>query len=121
MSYVNIKDIPEELVKKALDVIKKAADKGKVKKGMNETTKSIERRVSKLVVIASDVDPPEIVYHLPIICEEKKVPFIFAKKDDLGKAVGLHVSCSALSILDLPKDAEKDLADIIKKLDALKK
>ena len=57
---------------------------GKIRRGTNETTKAIERGIAKLVIIAEDVTPPEVVAHLPLLCEEKKIPFIFVPtKEDV--------------------------------------
>ena len=53
------------------DVVEKARKTGKVEKGTNEVTKAVERGTAKLVVYATDVEPKEIVMHLPIICKEK--------------------------------------------------
>ncbi|NON61952.1 ribosomal L7Ae/L30e/S12e/Gadd45 family protein, partial [Acidianus sp. RZ1] len=53
-SYVKF-DVPQELSDKALEILKKAKETGKVKKGTNETTKVIERGQAKLVLIAEDV------------------------------------------------------------------
>ena len=50
-------EVPEELVKKTYEAIEKARDSGKVKKGTNEVTKSVERQEAKLVVMAADVSP----------------------------------------------------------------
>ncbi|MCP4762704.1 MAG: 50S ribosomal protein L7ae [archaeon] len=121
MSYKNF-DVPEDLKKKATAFLKKAAERGKIKKGMNECTKSVERQKAKFVAIAGDVDPPEIVYHIPLICDEKKVPYIFIDtKEDLGKAVNLSVPCSAIAVIDFPKSEDASLKDIVNKIDTLKK
>ena len=64
-------EIPEDLVSPILEAVRVASTSGKVKKGKNEATKAIERGTSKLIVIAEDVEPPEVVAHLPILCEEK--------------------------------------------------
>jgi large subunit ribosomal protein L7Ae len=90
---------PDEIVKKVLTLVSSAKDGGKIKKGINEVTKSVERGTSKLVVIAENVEPPEIVMHLPTLCEEKGIAFIYVpKKEELGKAAGLNVSASSISI-----------------------
>ncbi len=122
MSYVDI-EIPDALKTKALDVIKTVVEKqGRIKKGMNETTKSIERGVAKLVVIAADISPAEIVMHLPAIATEKKVPYVFVStKAELGKAAQINIPCSALAVTQVPKEAEADLKDIVKKVAALRK
>ena len=62
--YVKI-NIPKELADIAYETLQVARDTGSVRKGTNETTKAIERGIAKLVYIAEDVEPPEIVAHLP--------------------------------------------------------
>ncbi|MCK4635155.1 MAG: ribosomal L7Ae/L30e/S12e/Gadd45 family protein, partial [Candidatus Aenigmarchaeota archaeon] len=83
------------------------------RKGTNEATKAIERGAAELVVIAKDVDPPEIVMHLPPLCEEKNIPFVYVKnKDDLGRAAGIDVRCAAIAIAK-SGDAKKLIAEIV--------
>ena len=70
-------------------------------KGTNETTKAIERGTSKLVVIAEDVEPPEVVAHLPILCEERDASYVFVpSKQQLGAALGIDVGSAAATIID---------------------
>ena len=81
-------DTPENLVSPILESLRVSAETGKVRKGTNEATKAIERGISKLVIIAEDVEPPEVVAHLPIICEEQKTHYAFVpSKQDLGSAL----------------------------------
>ena len=88
---------PADIQTKALQAIEVSRQSGVIRKGVNETTKAIERSNAKLVVIAEDVDPEEIVMHLPPLCEEKRIPFVFvASKKDLGKAAGLLVPTTAI-------------------------
>ncbi len=118
--YVNV-DIPTELKQEALKILEKARDTGKTRKGTNETTKAIERNQAKLVLIADDVQPPEIVAHLPLLCEEKNIPYVVCgSKKDIGKALGLEVQSSSAGILN-PGSAKEALAALAKKLTALKK
>ena len=62
-------------------IIEKARKTGKIEKGTNEVTKAIERGTAKLVVYATDVEPKEIVQHIPMLCKEKKIdePVLFQK------------------------------------------
>ncbi|BDC19069.1 50S ribosomal protein L7Ae [Acidianus sp. HS-5] len=114
-SYVKF-EAPQDLVDKALEVLKKAKESGKIKKGTNETTKAVERGQAKLIYIAEDVQPEEIVAHLPGLCEEKKVPYIYIpSKKSLGEACGLQVAASAAAIID-PGEAKDALDEVIKKL-----
>jgi len=123
MSYVKYK-VPEKLqdqLKNALTTIAETKD-SKIRKGMNEVTKSIERNQAKLVVMAEDVTPPEILYHVPVLCEEKKIPYIYmSTKKALGKAVNINVSSSSIAIEKLGSGNENLLKDIIKQIDTLKK
>src|ERR687898_92384 len=94
-------EIPKDLVSAVYEAVRVSKQSGKVRKGTNETTKAIERGVSKLVVIAEDVEPPEVVAHLPILCEERKAPFIFVpSKQQLGASLGIDVGSAAASIVD---------------------
>jgi len=92
-------EVPKEIVDKSLEVLRLAKQGGAVKKGVNEVTKSVERGLAVLVLIAGDVEPEEVVMHLPTICGQKKIPFVFIPaKLDLGKAAGLNVPCAAASV-----------------------
>jgi len=73
MGYVKF-EVPKEVADKALEALEVSRDSGKIKKGTNEVTKAIERGNAKLVLIGNDVNPPEIVMHIPMLCEEKKYP-----------------------------------------------
>jgi len=112
-------EVPKELADKAYQLVQVARDSGKVRKGTNESTKAIERAVAKLVVIAEDVDPPQVVAHLPILCEERKIPFMFVpSKLELGRAAGIDVGCAAVSVLDGGEGAKtlKELTDAIEQM-----
>jgi len=122
MSYVKI-NIPDKLKKKVIDTISNISrtPETKIKKGMNEVTKSIERGIAKLVIIAEDVDPPEVVFHLPLLCDEKNIPYIYVNtKKDLGKVVGLKIDTSSLAIIIPGEDNVAAIKDIISQVNKLK-
>jgi len=99
-----------------MEMLSVAKDAGKVKKGVNETTKSIERKAAQFVVVAGDVSPEEVVVHIPMLCKEHNIPYAFLPtKKDLGKAVGIEVGTSAVAVENAGGAAEK-LQDIIKRL-----
>ncbi len=96
------------------ELIEKARKTGKVEKGTNEVTKAIERGTAKLVAYGADVEPKEIVQHLPILCKEKEIPCVEAdKKEKLGISVGLNVGCASVAVIDTG-DAESELAGFVK-------
>jgi len=115
-------EVPEELSRKQIEVLEKVkARKGKVRIGSNEVTKAVERGVAKLVLIAQDVNPPEIVMHLPVLCEQKKIPYTYvATKKELGEKAGLGVGTAAAAITD-EGEAKKEVEDVVKKLSAIAK
>lgn len=91
-------------------IVDKAKKSGKVEKGTNEVTKAIERGTAKLVVYATDVEPKEIVAHLPVLCKEKGIKCVEAdSKQKLGIAVGLGVATSSIAIVNAG-EVEKDIA-----------
>lgn len=93
-------------------IVEKARRTGKIEKGTNEVTKAIERGTAKLVVYAADVEPKEIVQHLPVLCKEKKILCQEVdSKQKLGIAVGIPVPASSVAIISAG-DAEADIKGI---------
>jgi len=86
----------------AYKIIETARKTGKIEKGTNEVTKAIERGTAKFVVYAGDVDPKEIVQHIPLLCKDKKIPCEEVdSKQKLGIAAGLPVSASSIAVIEL--------------------
>ena len=105
-------ETPTEVSDAAYEALQIATQTGQVRKGTNETTKAIERGIAKLVVIAEDVEPPEVVAHLPILCEERKIPYIFVPtKKKIGTAVGIDVPSASVCIVK-----EGDAANLVKEI-----
>lgn len=75
--------------KKILNLIKDNI--GQIKKGANEVTKQINRSRTMLVIMAADTEPIQIVGHLPLLCDDKGVSYVYVRScETLGKAVGLE-------------------------------
>lgn len=114
-------EVPKELADAAYEALQIATKTGAVRKGTNETTKAIERAQAKLVVIAEDVDPPEVVAHLPLLCEERKIPYVYVpNKEKLGNAVGIDVSAASACIVK-EGDAAGLVKEIVTKVEQLKR
>ena len=114
-------DVPKELADKAYEALEIARDTGKVGKGSNEVTKAVERGEALLVLLAEDVDPAEIIAHMPVLAEEKEIPYIYIPtKDELGEAAGLNVGTASACIVDAG-EAEELIKDIVEKVEELKK
>ncbi|MEM3676553.1 MAG: 50S ribosomal protein L7Ae [Candidatus Bathyarchaeia archaeon] len=113
-------EVPREVADKAYQLVQISRESGKIRKGTNEATKAVERGVAKLVVIAEDVDPPQVVAHLPLLCEERRVPYLYVpSKSDLGSAAGLEVGCAAVSILE-GGDAAETLKELVEAANRLR-
>jgi large subunit ribosomal protein L7Ae len=92
---------------KVLELFELARQTGSVRKGVNETTKAIERNIAKVVIYAKDVEPPEIVMHLKPLCEEKNIPCMeVGNKKEIGKVLGINVSCASAAITDFGKGTD---------------
>ncbi|MDY6779241.1 MAG: 50S ribosomal protein L7Ae [Halobacteria archaeon] len=113
-------DVPNELEERVLEALEVARDTGSIRKGTNEATKAVERGEAELVIIAEDVQPEEIVMHLPSLCDEKDVPFVYvSEQDDIGHSVGLEVGSAAAAITDAG-NADEDIEDIVEKVENLR-
>ena len=113
-------ETPSELADKALQLIQVAGETGKIRVGTNEVTKSSERSEAKLVVMAEDVDPVEILVHIPMLCEEKRIPYLYVqKKQRLGQAAGLSKSAASVAIVEAG-DAKALLEEIAQVFPTLK-
>ncbi|MFW6272542.1 MAG: ribosomal L7Ae/L30e/S12e/Gadd45 family protein [bacterium] len=105
-------ELSKELNEKVLQAIEIAKTSGKIRKGGNEVTKSIEKGNAKIVVTAKDVTPPEVIMHIPLLAKEKGIKhFQITSKEELGVAAGLPVSTSAVAIVK-----EGDAKDIVSEL-----
>jgi large subunit ribosomal protein L7Ae len=94
------------------NIIERARKTGKIDKGSNEVTKAIELGVAKLVVVAKDVTPGEIITHLSLLCKQKNIPFAEVdSKQKLGVAAGIGVNAAAVAVIKAG-DAEKDISSL---------
>lgn len=102
----------DEFSDQVFEAVELARATGKLRKGVNEVTKAIERGIAKLVVYAENVNPKEIVLFLPLLSKEKGVTCVSVPtKEELGAAAGLSISCAAIAIIE-----EGEAKNIIKKI-----
>ncbi len=114
-------ELPKDLTDKVYQVVEVAKESGKIRKGTNEVTKLVERGEAQFVVMAEDVQPEEILAHMPLLCEEKGIPYAYVpSKQELGVACGLGKATASIAILD-PGKAKPMMDDLVNKLRALRK
>ncbi len=112
-------ETPKELSDKAYNLAEMARDGGKIKKGTNEVTKAVERGEAAIVIMAVDVEPPEILAHMPALCEERGVPYVYVPaKAELGNAIGLEKPTASIAIIDVGKGKAlcDEIAEAVKAL-----
>lgn len=114
-SYVKF-EVSKEVSEKALEAVRLAKQSGTVRKGVNEVTKSVERGLSTLVILAEDIEPEEVVMHIPTLCEQKKVSYVYVPtKLELGKAIGMTVPCSSVAI-EKAGEAQSAINEVISRV-----
>merc|ERR1712010_432277 len=83
-----------------------------VKMGINHVTTLVEEKKAKLVVIAHDVDPIEMMTFLPALCRKNEVPFCFVKgKARLGKLVHTKTA-TCVALTDVKTEDKSDLESL---------
>mmetsp|Transcript_31358 Transcript_31358/g.52679 ORF Transcript_31358/g.52679 Transcript_31358/m.52679 type:complete len:129 (-) Transcript_31358:105-491(-) len=90
-----------QLQNSILDIVQQASNYKQLKKGANEATKTLNRGIAEFIVMSADTEPLEILLHLPLLAEDKNVPYVFvSSKQALGRACGVSrpvIACSITS------------------------
>ena len=90
----------DDLSSKGYEAVELAKKTGKIKKGANEATKAVERGAAKLVLVAQDVNPKDVIMHLTPLCKEKSIPLVeVPSREELGAAAGLGVKTACVGIV----------------------
>jgi len=109
-------ELSEEIIDKVYEAVEIARTTGKIKKGINELTKAVEKGTAKLAVVAKDVSPPEITMHIPILSKEKEITCVeVPSKDTLGAAAGIGIGTAGVAIVQ-EGDAKKLIGEISKSI-----
>ncbi|KAJ3188051.1 snoRNA-binding protein [Irineochytrium annulatum] len=77
----------KKLTKKVLKTVRKASKSKNIKRGVKEVVKGLRKGAQGLVIIAGDISPIDVITHVPVLCEESDVPYVYVpSKEDLGAA-----------------------------------
>ncbi|KAG0255780.1 snoRNA-binding protein [Mortierella polycephala] len=107
----------DKLTKKLLKTVKKAAKAKHVKRGVKEVVKGLRKGEKGLVLIAGDISPIDVITHVPVLCEENDVPYVFLpSKEDLGTAGSTKRPTSCVMITLGGKKKDMDSAKDYKEL-----
>ncbi|KAL1297245.1 hypothetical protein AAFC00_004805 [Neodothiora populina] len=103
------------LSQEILDLVQQASHYRQLKKGANEATKTLNRGVAEVILLAADTAPLAILMHLPLLCEDKNVPYVYVpSKMALGRACGVSRAVIACSI------TTNEASDLMNQIRALK-
>ena len=101
-------ETPKDVQEQVYELVKAIGKdgKGRIKKGANEVTKAAERGTAMMVVMAENVNPGELLAHIPMICKEKSIPFIYVEDqgylaDSAGMTAGTRTAAIAVLGLSL--------------------
>ncbi|KAL3699169.1 hypothetical protein R1sor_017191 [Riccia sorocarpa] len=93
----------KKLTKKSLKLIKRAAKTKQLRRGVKEVVKALKKDQKGLCIIAGDISPIDVITHVPILCEEADVPYIYVpSKEELGAAGATKRPTSCTLILSGP-------------------
>lgn len=116
-STINPKAFPladPNLTNQILDLVQQASHYKQLRKGANEATKTLNRGICEFIILTADTEPIEILLHLPLLCEDKNVPYVFVpSKTALGRACGVTrpvIACSVTT--NEAKELQKQIETI---------
>ena len=105
ISFETPQDVQEQ-VYEMIKIIGKDG-RGRLKKGSNEVTKSAERGTAQMIVMAENVNPGELLAHIPMICKEKEIPYIYVEDQSyLAEAAGMSAGTKSAAIAVMQVDKE---------------
>ena len=115
-------ETPTEISDKIYEMIQSNSN-GRIKKGSNEVTKTAERGTAQFIVLAEDVNPPELLAHIPLICEEKGIPYGYVPSQEfLANEAGLPtgVKTASIAIMEINKSAQEKYQEVVDLIKGLK-
>ena len=97
---------PPKLEKKILKLTKKQVKTKNIKRGVKEVVKAIRKGATGVCILAADISPPDVLSHIPGICEGKNIPYVFVKsRMELGTAAETKKPTSVV-LLTQPENAK---------------
>jgi len=111
-------------VKKILKTVKKSAKTKTLRRGVKEVVKALRKsemtkpsaadiaNPAAIVIIAADISPMDVISHLPVLCEDHNIPYIYIKsRAELGEASATKRPTSVVMITREQNKKGKDVKD----------
>ncbi|XP_048329861.1 H/ACA ribonucleoprotein complex subunit 2-like protein [Ziziphus jujuba] len=97
----------KKLCKRTLKLVRRASEHKCLKRGVKEVVKSIRRGHKGFCVIAGNISPIDVITHVPILCEESNIPYIYVpSKEDLANAGATKRPTCCVLVLTKPAKGE---------------
>ncbi|KAL6182960.1 hypothetical protein ACLB2K_044371 [Fragaria x ananassa] len=97
----------KKLGKRTLKLVRKAAEHKCLKRGVKEVVKSIRRGQKGLCVIAGNISPIDVITHVPVLCEEAEIPYVYvSSKEDLANAGATKRPTCCVLVITKPTKGE---------------
>ena len=116
-------ETPKDVQDSVYELVKLVGSgEGRLKKGSNEVTKAAERGTAQMIVMAENVNPAELLAHVPLICKEKSIPFIYVEDQAyLAEAAGMTSGpkTAAIALMEVSKGAQEAFNGVKEQADAL--
>ncbi|KAG1438413.1 hypothetical protein G6F56_012645 [Rhizopus delemar] len=107
----------DKLTKKIFKTVKKASKVKHVRRGVKEVGKALRKGEKGLVIIAGDISPMDVISHMPVLCEDSNVPYIFVpSKEQLGEASSTKRPTSVTMVVFGGKTKDTKAAEDYKEL-----
>ena len=83
-----------------------------VKRGVKETVKAVRKGQTGVVIIAADISPIDVLSHLPILCEDKSIPYIYVRsRAEVGQACKTKRPTSCVMICKPDKKKHEETSE----------
>ncbi|CAK7326460.1 unnamed protein product [Dovyalis caffra] len=97
----------KKLCKRTLKLVRKASESKCLKRGVKEVVKSVRRGHKGLCIIAGNISPIDVITHVPILCEESDIPYVYVpSKEDLSIAGATKRPTCCVLVLTKPTKGE---------------
>ena len=104
----------EGLRGKLLKLTRRLNREKRLRRGVKDVVKAVRKGAKGICVIAADVSPVDVISHLPVLCEDRQLPYVFVRsRMELGVAAETKKPTSVALLLP-PEDEE--LAEKYEKL-----
>jgi H/ACA ribonucleoprotein complex subunit 2 len=106
----------KKLQKRLFKLVKKSCKAKAIKRGVKETVKALRKgKASGVVVLAGDISPIDVLSHVPVLCEESNIPYVFVRsRSELGAAALSKRATCCLLVQNPQKNDDKKIRELFK-------